>query len=133
MRNKNLPEHIDRANIHTNRCFEHFMRDYNSVKKYLDCTPQEIDRDLAYRTFDEICFQAIFDNSAASNEELTDPAICANIWSDVLRTWPETYYLELYVKHGIAYKFKDGEEVVYGLKENHSAELSRLLTAKSTK
>lgn len=129
------PRHVQRADDYSRRLFDWLVSDQYMIMKTLDAQKwTDIDLDLAWETFDKIAYKVIFQNSLGDAEGLLDHAIRENIWADIMAEWPETYYMELYVKAGIAYKFEDEDgETVYGLKERHSEELSRLLTAKSTK
>lgn len=110
------------------------IREQQTIIKSLDAEKfSDIDQELAWETFDPIAYRIVFENCLAGREDLTDPRTTDLIWEDVLAEWPEIYYMELYVKAGIAYKFENDGEITYGLKEPHSEELSKLLTAKSTK
>jgi hypothetical protein len=134
MRTTENPRHVERANDFTRRIFDWMVNDRYNMMKSLDVQQwQDIDLDLAWETFDPIAYKIVFEHCMADSSELTDPLINDNIWQDIMVEWPETYYMELYVKAGIAYKFEEDGEIVYGLKERHSEELSRLLTASSTK
>lgn len=133
MTKDNAP-HIERAESYSRRLFDWMIEEKYTMMKSLDVQKwADIDLELARETFDPICYKVIFDNSLADTEDLNDPITINNIWNDVVSEWPEIYYMELYVKAGIAYKFEENGEVIYGLKERHSEELTRLLTASSTK
>lgn len=127
------PRHVDRADDHVRRMFDWLLREQYTMMKSLD-VPRwaDIDLGLAQETFEPIAFKAVFNNCLGESQDLADETITQNIWSDVMAEWPEIYYMELYVKAGIAYKFVQDDETIYGLKERHSEELSRLLTANST-
>jgi hypothetical protein len=127
------PRHVDRADDHVRRMFDWMLRERFSIMKALDVPRwEDIDLELAKETFEPLAFKAVFNNCLGESQDLVDETITQNIWSDVMDEWPEIYYMELYVKAGIAFKFEDETGTVYGLKERHSEELSRLLTANST-
>lgn len=131
----NEPRHVARANEHSRRVFDYMVKDQYTMMKSLDVQKwTDIDLDLAWETFDPIAYRVVFENCSGDADDLAHPVTSENIWADIMAEWPETYYMELYVKAGIAYKFEDKNgDIVYGLKERHSEELSRLLTATSTK
>lgn len=129
----NLPDHVQRADDHTKRLFNWLMGDYETVKKYLDCQIKDLDREVAWRTFSPIAYKAIFKFTDGGRDELLEPAVTSNVWTEILDQWPEIYYLEMFVKKGIAYRFDIDDSPVYGLKDYHKEQLSKLLTAKSTK
>lgn len=129
------PRHVERANNYSRRMFDWMVKDQYTLMKSLDVQRWvDVDLELAWETFDPIAYKMVFENSLGDAEELSSGLVSDNIWEDIMAEWPEVYYMELYVKAGIAYRFEDENgDIIYGLKERHSEELSRLLTAKSTK
>lgn len=97
------------------------------IDSILEAPLSVLDLDLLWSTFYSVTAKEILFRSEGDLAFFNDFAQSAMLQTAICAQWPQQYYLEKLVSEGIVYKFEDGDNVTYAVKETYRPILNTIL------